>query len=57
MFDRSNRGGTGTTIVTSDNQVIRFRFGDACGDSPNAYFRAQLDADSGLAIGIFQIVD
>ena len=57
MLDGCQRAGTGTAIKAGDGDVIGMRLGDTGGHRTNTHFRDQLDADVGLRIGIFQIVD
>jgi hypothetical protein len=57
MLDRSLRAGAGAAVVSRDEHHIRLGFGNASGDRADPNFRHQLDTDSGITVGVFQIVD
>ena len=57
VLNRRERRRAGAAIVARNNKVICFRFGHARGNSANADFCNQLNANARGAVCIFQIVN
>jgi hypothetical protein len=57
VFDGGLGGGSGTTVEAGDEYYIGVGFGYACGDRADSDFGYQFDVNSGISIGIFEIVD
>ena len=57
VLDRRQRAGTRSAVVTGNHQMIGLGLGHASGYRADANFGNQLDADRGLRIGIFQVMD
>ena len=57
MLDGSQRAGTGAAVKSGDGDVIGVCLGDAGGDGANTDFCNQFDADIGLWIDVFQVMN
>ena len=57
VLDRAAGGGAGAAVVAGDEDNLGARLGDAGGDRPDTRLRDQLDADPGVLVGVFQVVD
>jgi deoxycytidylate deaminase len=57
ILDTGPSRGTGTTIVTRDQNVVSLGFGDTRSDDTNTSLRDELDGDAGAWVGALQIVD
>ena len=57
MFDTGQGGRAGTAAVARDENVVRVRLDHTCCDRSHPDLCDQLDTDTGLRIGIFQVID
>ncbi len=57
MLDAALRRCAGSAIIATDEDDIGMALGNTGGDSPNPYFGHQLDVDTSIGIGVFQIMD
>jgi hypothetical protein len=57
VLDTGPSGGTGTTIVTRDENVISLGFGNTGSDDTNTSLGDELDRDTSAGVGALEIVD
>jgi hypothetical protein len=57
VLDTSPSGGTGTTIVTRDEDVVGLGLGDTRGNDTHTDFGDELDRDSSARVGSLRVVD
>ncbi|KAI3478074.1 hypothetical protein L1887_60005 [Cichorium endivia] len=57
VLDAGPSRGTGTTVVTGDEDVVGLSLGDTGGDDADADLGDELDADAGARVGALEIVD
>ena len=57
MLERGERRGAGTAVVAGDEHDVGMCLGDAGRDRAHADRADQLDVDTGLGVGVLQIVD
>ena len=56
-MDRGQGGGAGAAVIARDEDHLGARLGHAAGDGADPGLRDQLDADAGMAVGVFQVED
>ena len=57
VVDGTAGGGTGSAVITGDEDDLSARLGDAGGDGTDAGLGDQLDVDPGIPVGVFQVID
>ena len=57
MLNTGLRRRTCATVVPADQHHVRVSLGHACGDSAHPHFGDQLDADTGVVVGVLQVVN
>ena len=57
VLNGRTRGGSGATIVTGNEDDVCFRFGDPGGNGSNTDLRNEFHVDTGVLVGIFEVMD
>ena len=57
VLDAGLRRGAGAAVIAADEHHVGMGLGHAGGDGADADFGDQLDADAGVMVGVFQVVD
>ena len=57
VVNRRAGGGAGAAVIAGDEHDLRAGLGHAAGDRADAGLGHELDADAGMAVGVFQIED